>query len=59
VKEAVTPWVLSRAPVSQTVLIRRSIDRALDALPAFVCGNVPEAMKLLHTRDGLESEPDS
>lgn len=49
VKDAVTPWVLSRATAEQTRLIRSAIDRALEAMPDFVTGRVNEAMKRLHT----------
>jgi len=49
VKEAVTPWVLSRATAEQTALIRVAIDRALDALADFLGGRVGDAMKRLHT----------
>jgi len=49
VKEAVTPWVLSRATAEQTALIRGAIDRAVDALADFLGGRVGEAMKRLHT----------
>jgi PTH1 family peptidyl-tRNA hydrolase len=49
VREAVTPWVLSRPSREQELLIRQSIGRALDALPIFLGGQVNEAMKRLHT----------
>ncbi len=48
-KDVVTPWVLGRPSREQEVLIRNSIDRALDALPDFLTGRVNEAMKRLHT----------
>jgi PTH1 family peptidyl-tRNA hydrolase len=55
-KEAVTPWVLSRASREQTELIRGAIGRALEAMPLFVRGEVAEAMKCLHTRAGADSD---
>lgn len=59
VKEAVTPWVLSRATREQTEDICGAIDRALEALPDFLAGRVDEAMKHLHTRERLESDSGS
>jgi len=49
VKDAVTPWVLSRPSREQELGIRQSIGRALDCLPEFLDGNVNEAVKQLHT----------
>lgn len=57
VKEAVTPWVLSRATREQAEDIVGAIDRALEALPDFLAGRVGEAMKHLHTRERQESDP--
>lgn len=54
VKEAVTPWVLSRATAEQTAALREAIERALDALPDFLGGRVGEAMKRLHTEPAGE-----
>lgn len=58
-KEAVTPWVLSRATRDQEGLIRDAIERALESLPEFLGGNVNEAMKRLHTATGDDSAADS
>ena len=55
VKEAVTPWVLSRASAAQEQFIRQSIGEALDALPLVLAGDLPGAMTRLHTEkdDGI------
>ncbi len=49
VKDAVTPWVLSRPSRAQADLIDDSIARAIDVMPTFFEGNLPAAMKALHT----------
>jgi PTH1 family peptidyl-tRNA hydrolase len=59
IKEAVTPWVLSRASREQSILIHDAIDRALEALPDFLSGRVGEAMKRLHTETGEDPAADS
>jgi PTH1 family peptidyl-tRNA hydrolase len=59
VKEAVTPWVLSRASQSQEQLIRGALERALDLIPEIVCGRVAEAMKQLHTEAVGDSDSES
>ena len=48
-KDAVTGYVLSRAPAEQEQLIRESISDALDVLPLVLSGDLPGAMKELHT----------
>ena len=48
-KDAVTGYVLSRAPAGQERLIRDSISDALDVLPLVLSGDIPGAMKELHT----------
>lgn len=57
VKDAVTPWVLSRASREQELQIRQSIGRALECLPEFLGGQVNAAMKQLHTE--IADEPES
>ena len=54
-KDAVTPWVLSRASADQELAIRHAISDALDVLPNVLGGNLPAAMKELHTEkdDGI------
>ena len=48
-KSAVTGYVLSRPPAEQERLIRGSISDAVDVLPAVLDGQLPAAMKELHT----------
>lgn len=50
VKEAVTPWVLGRAPAEDEKAILAAVERAVDALPDLLRGDPGEAMKTLHTR---------
>jgi PTH1 family peptidyl-tRNA hydrolase len=54
-KDAVTPYVLGRATTEQERLMRDSIADALAVLPALLRGDLPGAMKALHTvkEDGL------
>jgi PTH1 family peptidyl-tRNA hydrolase len=54
-KDAVTPYVLGRATAEQEKLMRDSIADALAVLPALLGGDLPGAMKALHTvkEDGL------
>jgi PTH1 family peptidyl-tRNA hydrolase len=54
-KDAVTPYVLGRATAEQERLMRDSIADALAVLPALLRGDLPGAMKALHTvkEDGL------
>jgi PTH1 family peptidyl-tRNA hydrolase len=48
-KDAVTAYVLSRAPAEQERQIRESIEEAIEALPLLLAGDAPAAMKQLHT----------
>ncbi len=50
IREAVTPWVLSRAGAEDESAILSAIDRAIEALPELLSGKPGEAMKRLHTR---------
>ena len=54
-RDAVTGYVLSRAPAAQERLIRESISDAIDVMPRVLRGDVAGAMKELHTvkEDGL------
>jgi len=54
-KEAVTPYVLSRATAGQEDLILSAIRRALQVVPLVLRGDIPAAMKELHTAadDGI------
>jgi PTH1 family peptidyl-tRNA hydrolase len=54
-KDAVTPYVLGRATAEQERLMRDSIADALAVLPTLLDGDLPGAMKALHTvkEDGL------
>jgi PTH1 family peptidyl-tRNA hydrolase len=49
-KDAVTPWVLGRAPAEDEKAILAAVERAVDALPDLLRGRAGEAMKRLHTR---------
>ncbi len=49
VKELVTPYVLSRASGDQESVICESIARAVSVMPALLAGDLPDAMKALHT----------
>jgi PTH1 family peptidyl-tRNA hydrolase len=51
-KEAVTGYVLSRAPAEQEKLIMHSIGSAIAVMPDLLKGNVSKATKDLHTGDG-------
>ena len=48
-KDAVTAYVLSRAPVDQERAILHSIGDAVDVLPDLLGGRVAKAIKELHT----------
>lgn len=48
-KDRVTGWVLGKPGNDDDILIGRSIDDAMDALPLAVGGDFSEAMKRLHT----------
>ncbi len=48
-KDAVTGYVLSRPPAEEERLIRSAIDEALAVLPDVLSGQLPRAMKALHT----------
>jgi len=50
-KDAVTGYVLSRAPVDQEKLIMHSINDAVAVIPDLLAGNVSKAIKDLHTND--------
>jgi PTH1 family peptidyl-tRNA hydrolase len=48
-KDAVTPYVLGRATAEQRDLMQRAIDDAAGVLPTLLGGDLPGAMKALHT----------
>ena len=48
-KSAVTGYVLSRPPADQQDLILESIGAAIDVMPTLLDGDLPAAMKELHT----------
>lgn len=50
-KDEVTPWVLGRPTPDQDSAMREAVERAVDAMPLAVAGNINEAMKKLHTAD--------
>ena len=50
-KDRVTPWVLGRATASEEKQIRASIAEALDVVPLVLKGEIPAAMKQLHTEN--------
>ena len=49
IKDAVVGYVLSRPPAADAKAIREGIRRSLDVLPELLAGNLPQAMKALHT----------
>ena len=52
-KDAVTGYVLSRAPADQEQLIMHSIGDAVAVMPDLLAGNISKATKDLHTADDL------
>ncbi len=48
-REAVTPWVLSRAPATEEQAIIEAVERAIDVLPELLSGRSEAAMQTLHT----------
>ena len=48
-RDAVTGYVLSRAPAAQETLIRNAVADALAVMPLVLKGELPAAMKELHT----------
>ena len=50
-KDAVTGYVLSRAPADQEKLIQYSIGDAVAVMPDLLAGNISKATKDLHTRN--------
>ena len=52
-KDAVTGYVLSRAPADQEQLIMHSIGDAVAVMPDLLAGNISKATKDLHTVDNL------
>jgi PTH1 family peptidyl-tRNA hydrolase len=56
VKDQVTDYVLSRPPSAEELLIRQSIDAALEVLPAVLNGQLAAAMKNLHTNTAPATE---
>jgi len=48
-RDAVTPYVLGRATAEQRHLMQRAIDDAIGVLPTLLGGDLPGAMKALHT----------
>lgn len=50
-KDAVTSYVLSRAPKDQEKLIMNSIGDAIAVMPDLLSGNIAKAIKDLHTGD--------
>ncbi len=49
-REAVTPWVLSRAGAVDESAILAAIDQAADVIPELLLGRSERAMQALHTR---------
>ena len=50
-KDAVTDYVLGRPPAGEEKLIRGAIGEAIAVLPNVLCGQLPTAMKMLHTQE--------
>ncbi len=55
-KDAVTDYVLSRAPAKQEKLIMESIETARAVIPDVLAGRVAKAIKNLHTAEALPDE---
>ena len=55
-KDAVTGYVLSRAPAEEEKLIMGSIGDAIAVMPDLLTGNFSKAVKQLHTADTMPSE---
>ncbi len=51
-KDQVTPYVLSRPGAADQRLIDDTLGRAVDVLPDIIAGELPRAMKNLHTEPG-------
>jgi PTH1 family peptidyl-tRNA hydrolase len=50
-KHKVTNYVLKRGSGDTEIAIERDIDAAIDVMPQLVDGDIPAAMKQLHTKD--------
>ena len=50
-KHKVTNYVLKRGSGDTEIAVERDIDAAIDVMPLLVDGDVPAAMKQLHTKD--------
>ena len=50
VKDRVTDYVLSRPTADEELLLRRAIHESVEVLPQVLAGQVPAAMKTLHTQ---------
>lgn len=46
----VTPWVLGRPAADDRIAIEQAIDRAADAMPQLIAGELERVMNELHTR---------
>lgn len=57
-KDAVTGYVLSRAPADQELLMKQAIGDAIAVMPDLLAGNVAKATKDLHTADDPAGEND-
>ena len=55
-KDAVTGYVLSRAPADQEQLIMQSIGDAVSVMPDLLGGNISKATKDLHTSEDLTAK---
>lgn len=56
VREAVTPWVLSRANADDERAILDAIDRAVAVLPDLLAGQPERALQSLHSKDAAEAK---
>ena len=50
-KHMVTNYVLKRGSSDTEAAVERDIDKAIDVMPLLVDGDLPAAMKQLHTKD--------
>ncbi len=62
IREAVTPWVLSRANADDERAIKQAITRAAEVLPDLLSGRPDRAMQALHSKDQADeakAKPDA
>lgn len=56
-KSKVTPWVLGRPSIEDSIEIDRCIDQCIDVTDDIIKGDWDKAMKTLHTVDSIKKSP--